>query len=171
MVERTTDDARWRAARTYWEQLVETAGAPDLSRDPEGLANVCWPGQPLWLNRYQAELQLRAYTSLLSRVRRRGRALDVGCGAGRWCKLLADRGWDVTGIDLQPELIRRNRHRFPDLRFDLIAIQDFKADRRFDLVSSVTVIQHNPPEQQEEMVETIAGLLADGGSAIILESL
>ena len=41
----------------------------------------------------------------------RGRVLDVGCGAGRHCLYLQQRGWDVVGIDASPlaiEVCRRS---------------------------------------------------------------
>ncbi len=38
-----------------------------------------------------------------------GRVLDVGCGAGGFSAWLAERGMDVTGIDLFPEAIAMAR--------------------------------------------------------------
>jgi SAM-dependent methyltransferase len=35
-----------------------------------------------------------------------GRALDLGCGTGYWSVQLAQRGWDVTGIDSVPKALR-----------------------------------------------------------------
>jgi len=40
-----------------------------------------------------------------------GRALDLGCGAGFWSVRLAQRGWDVTGVDIVPKAVRRARKR------------------------------------------------------------
>ena len=40
-----------------------------------------------------------------------GSALDVGCGSGIWSVRLAQRGWDVTGIDIVPRALRRARER------------------------------------------------------------
>lgn len=40
-----------------------------------------------------------------------GAALDVGCGAGRYAFLLADRGMKVHGTDISPEMIRYARQR------------------------------------------------------------
>ena len=37
------------------------------------------------------------------------RVLDVGCGVGRWSRLLAARGADVTGVDLSPTMIAQAR--------------------------------------------------------------
>ena len=34
-----------------------------------------------------------------------GRALDLGCGTGYWSVQLAQRGWEVTGIDIVPKFV------------------------------------------------------------------
>ncbi len=40
-----------------------------------------------------------------------GRALDLGCGAGRQSVDLARRGWEVTGLDAVPRALDRARER------------------------------------------------------------
>jgi len=40
-----------------------------------------------------------------------GRTLDLGCGTGFWSVHLAQRGWEVTGIDIVPKAIRTARQR------------------------------------------------------------
>jgi SAM-dependent methyltransferase len=42
------------------------------------------------------------------------RLLDVGCGAGRFCRLAADRGAQVSGLDVTPALIEIARSRTPE---------------------------------------------------------
>lgn len=54
--------------------------------------------------------------ALLDRVERGreppyGRALDLGCGSGIWSVRLAQRGWDVTGLDNVPKALRTARER------------------------------------------------------------
>lgn len=60
-----------------------------------------------------------------------GAALDLGCGSGIWSVRLAERGWDVTGIDLIPRALDRARQRATaasvDLRLvrgDVTALED-----------------------------------------------
>jgi SAM-dependent methyltransferase len=43
-----------------------------------------------------------------------GRALDLGCGTGYWSVQLAQRGWDVTGIDSVPKALRVAQQRARD---------------------------------------------------------
>jgi 2-polyprenyl-3-methyl-5-hydroxy-6-metoxy-1,4-benzoquinol methylase len=40
-----------------------------------------------------------------------GPALDVGCGTGIWSARPAQRGWEVTGVDVVPKAIHRARRR------------------------------------------------------------
>jgi SAM-dependent methyltransferase len=161
----------WTEMQEYWERHVELRAPVQLNEDPDGLGNVCHPGQPLWLNRYYARFQRRVYLDLLSLASRRtGRALDVGCGAGRWSRLLADQGYETVGIDLQPDLIAANRRRHRDIEFHTASAQSFVSMEPFDLVSTVTVIQHVPFEQQTAVVERLRGLTADGGHVIALEN-
>ncbi len=40
-----------------------------------------------------------------------GRALDLGCGTGLWSVRLAQREWEVTGIDIVPKAVRIARER------------------------------------------------------------
>jgi SAM-dependent methyltransferase len=93
----------------------------------------------------------------------------VGCGAGRWLRTLARAGYKPTGIDLQPALIESITERHPDFEAHVSAIQDFEAEP-FDLVSSVTVIQHIPVTEQVRAIERLAALTKPGGHALILEN-
>lgn len=164
----------WDELRDYWEHHAERDGQLDLARDPDALGNVCWPGQPLWLNRHLAHLQERAYGELLALMTPSvdpQRALDIGCGSGRWCRTLAARGvGDVVGIDLQQALIEQDRQRMPTMTFHHTSLQEFADPEPFDILSSVTVIQHNPYDHHADLAARMRSLLREGGHAVILEN-
>jgi SAM-dependent methyltransferase len=48
-----------------------------------------------------------------------GPALDLGCGSGIWAVKLAERGWQVTGVDLVPKALRRARQRAQQAGVDI----------------------------------------------------
>jgi SAM-dependent methyltransferase len=67
------------------------------------------------------------------------RVLDVGCGAGVFLRLAADRGADPSGIDASAALIELARRRVPgaDLRVGDMQFLPYDDDR-FDLVTGFT---------------------------------
>jgi SAM-dependent methyltransferase len=68
-------------------------------------------------------------------------ALDVGCGEGRFCRLLAARGIATTGIDPTAALLETARNRDPagDYRFGRAEQLDFE-NASFDLVISYVTL-------------------------------
>ncbi len=162
----------WPQMQEYWRIHSSRWAGIDYGRDPDGLTNVCHPGAPLWFNRHFDRIQRAAFFRLLSLVPAPGanaRGLDIGCGAGRWARILAAKGYSTVGIDLQPELIKADQARHPEVEFKCVSIQDFEDEAGFDIVSSVTVLQHNPHVEQETVVSKLRRLLRPGGYAIVLE--
>ena len=45
------------------------------------------------------------------------RVADLGCGTGTLSLLLSEEGYDVTGVDFSPEMVRLARAKAPGLRF------------------------------------------------------
>ena len=103
-----------------------------------------------------------------ARVAGRGfaRAVDIGCGEGRFCRWLADAGIATTGIDPTAALIAAARQRHPagDYRIGRAEILDLP-DAGFDLVVSYLSLI--------DIADLVAGLgemnrvLADGGTLLI----
>jgi 2-polyprenyl-3-methyl-5-hydroxy-6-metoxy-1,4-benzoquinol methylase len=163
----------WRETKKYWGIYSAHMSKADYENDPDGLLNVCLAWEPLWYNKFIARFQRKIYQKLMKLVpapQPGHRALDIGCGAGRWCRLLLECGYDVTGIDLQPDLIEADRKRYPNIKFFNIAAQDFNPEAPFDLISTVTVIQHNPFEEQDVVIRKMRQMLKPGGHVIALEN-
>lgn len=97
------------------------------------------------------------------------RVLDLGCGTGRYCVLLAQRGANVIGIDPSERMLERARLKItPTIQFELRqATLDMAGFPRgtFDLISSALTLGHIP-----ELGPTIgeaARLLKEGGRLVI----
>lgn len=78
------------------------------------------------------------YEEILERVPIDGstRLLDVGCGAGRFCRIARDRGATVAGLDATTELIEIARERTPDGEFTVGDMQALPwQDDSFDVVT------------------------------------
>ena len=76
------------------------------------------------------------------------RAIDIACGQGVLCRLLRERGVDVTGVDAAAELIRAARERGPaQIRYDVGDARDlsFLAADAFDSAACVLAIQNIHP--------------------------
>jgi SAM-dependent methyltransferase len=74
--------------------------------------------------------------------------LDVGCGAGQNLAALAESGtYDLTGIDVSLEAVRRAKRRVPRARFLVMDAQTAQLNARFDVVMSTGVLEHLPDGQ------------------------
>jgi SAM-dependent methyltransferase len=150
----------------YWDRVSETYAADDP------LAAVCYPGAPVWLNRFFAGLQWRMVTRVLGSRRLKGaRALDIGCGFGRWTRWLAQHGANAIGVDPTQGMLEAAGRASPDsieyLKMSATAL-DFPDDH-FDFVTCITVIQHLEPDEQEAAIAELARVLRPGGSAVVLD--
>jgi SAM-dependent methyltransferase len=69
--------------------------------------------------------------------------LDVGCGAGGFCRLARAQGATVSGLDASPALLAIARHRVPEGRFIQGEMEDLPyADHSFDLVTGFNSFQY-----------------------------
>jgi SAM-dependent methyltransferase len=96
-----------------------------------------------------------------------GSALDLGCGTGRWSIDLAQRGWEVTGIDLIPKAVLGARRRAEqvgvDARFvegSVTALRAADVGTGFRLLLDVECFNHLSDEQRAKVgkeVDAVAG--------------
>lgn len=91
----------------------------------------------------QEETTRSLYEAALERVRARGkRLLDVGCGAGGFCRLARARGAMVAGLDAASALLAIARERVPDGDFRVGELENLPwADGSFDLVTGFNAFQ------------------------------
>ena len=90
-------------------------------------------------------------------IQPRARVLDLGCGAGvPATKLLAEKGFDVLGIDMSAVQIERARRLVPRATFEQADMVTWEhAPRSFDAVVSFYALIHVPLEDQRDLLSKI----------------
>lgn len=105
---------------------------------------------------------------MLDRVRKGGfrNALDVGCGEGRFCRMLAAAGIETTGIDPTARLLDAARERDPQGRYVEARAESLPFDpASFDLVVSyLTLIDI---DDYRNAIAEMTRVLRPGGSLLI----
>jgi SAM-dependent methyltransferase len=77
------------------------------------------------------------------------KALEVGCGTGRFARALAERAAHVLAIDLSPEMLRRARanHAISNLKFEIGDVAEVALPiEYFDCIVSIATLHHLPLE-------------------------
>jgi 2-polyprenyl-3-methyl-5-hydroxy-6-metoxy-1,4-benzoquinol methylase len=103
-----------------------------------------------------------------------GRAVDLGCGSGRFTGLLADRCEQVLAVDIAERevAIARAKRSRPNIEYRVTSLLDLapEQDGRFDVVLSVNTLFHLFAEHDVDAVlRHVRSLVAPGGSAVIVD--
>jgi len=100
-----------------------------------------------------------------------GRALDLACGAGRNAVWLAERGWQVTGVDFSDVAIenaaRLAAERGVEVEWLLADVGEWQPPAEaFDLI--VVLYLHVPGEERRPILRCAAAALARGGTILVV---
>jgi SAM-dependent methyltransferase len=101
------------------------------------------------------------------------RAVVVGCGLGADSEHLARNGWRTTAFDISPAAVAAVRARYPDSAVDyregdLLDLADDLRDA-FDLVVEIYTLQALHPSLRGRAVAGVHGLMAPGGTALVVQ--
>lgn len=133
-------------------------------------------------NCYEDELRAEAYASLefantyhlayrdlpaiFERHAAGRKALDFGCGAGRSSRFMRGCGFDVTGIDVSPQMVAKAKEIDPSGDYRLVAGDEFAAAHadEFDLVLSAFTFDNVATlERKVTLFRSLALVMKPGG--------
>lgn len=104
-----------------------------------------------------------------------GRALDLGCGRGHWSLVLAQRGWQVTGVDLVKKAVKAARTRAQmsgvEIEFiqgDVTALGDTGIGTDFQLVWDFGTVHGLTPAQRAAVGREVSALTAPDATLLML---
>jgi ubiquinone/menaquinone biosynthesis C-methylase UbiE len=99
-----------------------------------------------------------------------GQILEIGCGTGKFSRLLAARTEKVLAIDLSPQMIRAAQEHsklFPNVEFVTADVMDYRFDdNQFDCIATLTTLHHLP---LEIILRKIREALKPGGIFVCLD--
>lgn len=95
------------------------------------------------------------------------RVFDLGCGNGSTANILAENGYEVTGVDPSAAGIAQANKNFPKLRLEVGSTEDDLAARygQFPVMVSLEVVEH--VFAPREYAKRVFDLLEPGGVALI----
>ncbi|WP_010047460.1 GNAT family N-acetyltransferase [Gemmata obscuriglobus] len=96
-------------------------------------------------------------------VKRKGTALDVGCGTGRLMGLLDKHGFRTDGLDVSPAMIALARDRHPNARLFHADICGWEQPQPYDLIVAWDSVWHVPLDRQGPVLTKLCRGLAAGG--------
>ncbi len=117
---------------------------------------------------YQREVVLPGVLRLLN-PQPAQRVLDIACGQGVLCRILAERGAEVTGIDAAAELIRAARERGPaSVHYHVADARslEFLPESHFHSAACMLAIQNMNP--LPPVFAEVARALISGGRLVIV---
>jgi SAM-dependent methyltransferase len=104
-----------------------------------------------------------------------GPALDLGCGSGIWGIKLAQRGWQVTGLDIVDKALQRARDRISDAGVDMQLVKGDVTDLRsagigsdFRLILDTGTFHGLNRTQREAMGREVSAVAAPDATMLLI---
>jgi len=92
------------------------------------------------------------------------RVLDVGCGYGRKMMGITSAGYEVLGVDVNPQLVEANKKQ----GLDCITVENFSQNTdQFDIILMSHIIEHFHPSDLKDFMDAYLDKLKLGGYLII----
>jgi len=109
----------------------------------------------------------RRIDSLAQLVPTPARVLDAGCGSGVLCRMLADRGCAVTGVDLEPARVAWCRLLVPEGEFSSGDVRSCQLGTTYDAVICAEVLEHLGATDRQVALHNLAGHLRAGAILVV----
>lgn len=95
--------------------------------------------------------------------------MDVGCGNGRECKYMVEKGFHVTGIDLSPEMLKIAKERVPHVEFKIMDISNITyPENSFDGIIANSSLFHVPIEELPKVLNSFRKILKQNGKMLLI---
>lgn len=120
--------------------------------------NLMWSADPFWVD---------SRVALISSMVKGEEILDIGCGIGILSNKLANMGYNITGIDIDPDAIKmaKSNSVLPSYISGDFLTYDF-GGKQFDTIIMADVLEH--VKDDDGMIDNALTLLRPQGKIIIM---
>jgi SAM-dependent methyltransferase len=128
---------------TYWESTAETR----------------------W-GRYVTQLEHEALMTVASEFAQPGVGLEIGCEGGRWCRMLADLGWQMTATDVNASAVRMCQERNPAVNCIVVDPNDKTFPAATESIDLLVCMEVEAVTNSEWFFDEAARVLRTGGRLV-----
>ena len=125
-----------------------------------------------WEQLFWAHADQTPFLGDITFLRKGGRALDIGCGAGTDSIFLAAHGWEVTSLDFVPKALEFTQGRAKEAGVTVTPvvadILDWDPGESFDLVLDHGLLHNMHPGNHAQYRKQILNLMSDTADFVLL---
>src|ERR1035438_630673 len=137
---------------------TEHAQEDPLSASPRGHSGhlpYCMEEVEPRLAEYEMQFKIKALELLhsVSPAPSSLRVLDFGCGRGEFLRMLAEAGFQCTGVDFDQNCVNLSSRWGPCFRAADATVTQVLAGKQFDVITALHVLEHleNPKQTVEDL--------------------
>lgn len=125
---------------------------------------------PFGLGRYGSAYE-KGRTAIIEQLLPSGAhksAIDIACGPGYFCQLLATKGWRTTAVDTDADNLRKAAIHTSEVHLgDAISVLSKLPENHYDLALALEIIEHMPKSLGASLLKNIERVLRPGGTLIV----
>jgi len=112
---------------------------------------------------YISSIEHQAIEFALNQTNAPGKALEVGAEGGRWSKMLADRGWQMTCTDINAEALEVCQKRIPNAECILVQQDSTQLPCETNSINLLLAIEVHEIVEQDWFIREASRSLAENG--------
>lgn len=98
------------------------------------------------------------------------KVLDLGCGDGRWCRLLINRCKEYVGVDISQQFIKKACEKYKNdtkVKFLNVTAQDYVSKEKYDLILIIGLITYLSDDEVTRLSDNCRNMLNEDGQVIL----
>lgn len=150
------------------EKLWRADEAHRFRLNPKNLVRYFDKTQSLQFNEETARIEEETLLPFVN-INSHSRVLDLGCGNGRWARVLADRCQEYIGVDVSKKFLESARRSIANAnaQFIYMPAQNYCVTEQYDLILAIGLMTYLNDEDIVKLSANCRQMLSNGGRLIV----